>query len=112
MIVIVHAGQIVMNEGIDMHAFGSGGDAKGGVLRDTEKRGALADEEGPEALAAAQRRIAHRLRDAAFRAVGPGQQALEHLLHIGGACRERGLESSCLCGGRCHASADVEGFAA
>ncbi len=83
-IVIVHRRQIVMHQAVAMHHLDGAGDAQRAVLVDAEELGALHHQEGPQPLAAAQRRIAHRLEHAAFERVAHRQQRVEHRLQRGG----------------------------
>jgi hypothetical protein len=59
-VVVVHGGQIVMDQGVTMHAFQRAGCIQGLLRSDAEQRRALDHQEGPEPLATAERPIAHR----------------------------------------------------
>jgi len=96
-VIIVHGRQVVMDERIDMHAFGGGGGTQRWLSSYAEKRGALADEKGTEALAAAKGCVTHGLGDAAFRSLDARQQPVEHFRDIVRHRGKRGLEGFHLC---------------
>ena len=63
--VVVHGGQVVMHERIAMDAFERAGCVERARLLHPEQARGLDEQEGPEPLAAAERRIAHGLRQPA-----------------------------------------------
>ena len=86
-IVVVHRRQIVMHQRISVHHLHRCGNPRGTGLIDAEQRCAFHHQEGPQPLPAAQRGIAHRLGQPAFRALDRGQQNVESLLNGRGGAR-------------------------
>ncbi len=66
-IVVVHRGQIVMDERIGVNAFHRRSDAAERTAIHAEQTACLQDKESAQPLAATKRRIAHGLQHAAFR---------------------------------------------
>ncbi len=61
-IVVVHRGEVIMDQGIAMHAFQRAGRVQRLLHAHAEQGRALDHEERPEPLAAAERAIAHRFQ--------------------------------------------------
>ena len=59
--VVVHGGKIVMHQRVAMHAFERGGSVKSAFFRHAEQARGFDEQERSQALAAAERRVAHRL---------------------------------------------------
>ena len=91
-IVIVHRRQIVMNQRIDMDAFERERGAAGAIPIHPEQPRGGEDEQRPQALAAADRRMAHRPVEIGAGIVGDRQQLVEPPIDIGGYIGERGGE--------------------
>ena len=88
-IVIVHRRQIIMDQRITVHAFERRCRHQRTLARDREQGSAFDHQEWPEPLAAAKRRVAHRLEEALrphplARQRRIAEQALEH--GLGRAC--------------------------
>ena len=96
-VIIVHRGQIVMHQRIGMHAFHGRRDAPQRTAIHAEQRSALDDEKSTKALAAAQRRIAHRFQDAGLRTGDRGKQGLKAFFRKKGGVGQRRFE----CGDAC-----------
>ncbi len=58
-VIIIHGGQIVMDQGIAVKAFESGTRSRGCLGVPAKQGCALLHQEGPQALAAVQRAVAH-----------------------------------------------------
>ena len=71
-VVVVHTGQVVVDQAVGMDAFEGAGGAQHRPFLDVEQTGRLQREEGTQPLAGAEGRIAHGLGQARFRAVGAG----------------------------------------
>ena len=63
-VIVVHAGQIVVDQRIDVDRLDGGADADGAALVDREKASGRHRQQRPEALAAADRGVAHGLEQA------------------------------------------------
>ena len=63
-VVVVHTGQVVMDQAVGVDAFEGAGGAQHRPFLDVEQIGRLQREEGPQPLAGAQRRVAHGLGQA------------------------------------------------
>ena len=57
--IVVHGRQIVMDQGIAMHAFERGGGIEAAFLRHAEQAARGHEQKGPQTLAAAEGRVAH-----------------------------------------------------
>ena len=68
-IVVVHGRQVVVNQRIAVYAFERRRDLERGLCRDAEQARAFERQEGPQALAAAERGQPHGLDQAGGRAV-------------------------------------------
>ena len=101
-IVVVHRGQIVMDQRIDMDAFERSGDARGACLVDAEKLRRREDEKRAKPLAAADRGVAHRAIEPFARIAGNGEQLIELPVDLGGGLPERRLEREAGLGHRRH----------
>ena len=73
-VVIVHGGEIVVNERIGMQHFKRDSGAERFFLRYAEQGGALADKERPQAFAAVHDRIFHGLNHSFFGAGWKGKE--------------------------------------
>ena len=76
-VIVVHTGQVVMDQAVGVDAFEGAGGAQHRPLLDVEQIGRLKREEGPQPLAGAEGGIAHGFGQARFGAVGAGQQLVE-----------------------------------
>ena len=76
-VVVVHTGQVVMDQAVGMDAFQGTGGAQHRPLLDVEQIGGLEGEEGTQPLAGAKGGIAHGLGQARFRAIGAGQEFIQ-----------------------------------
>jgi len=76
-IVIIHAGQIIVDQRIAMDHFDRTGDADGGAFGDMEQAGRLHHQEGAQPLAAIEAGITHGLDHAVFRTVRQRQQTIK-----------------------------------
>jgi hypothetical protein len=86
-IIIVHAGQIVVDQGIGVQNLdGSGHPQSAGGIDAKQGRGAH-DQERPQPLSPRENSIAHSLVDALMQTMGLGQNPAQHPIHIlGHAC--------------------------
>ena len=80
---LVHAGQVVMDEGIGVQHLDSGTGPHRRRTRDPEQTGRGPDQEGPQPLAAGEDRVAHGLLHPAVEAVGLGQDGVQGLIDLG-----------------------------
>ena len=87
-VVIVHAGQVVVDQAVGVDAFQGAGDAVEAGGLHVEQFASLEDEEGPEALARPQRSIAHGLGQPRLRPLDRRQQGAEDRVGAGRRSRE------------------------
>ncbi len=76
-VVVVHAGQVVVHQGIGVQGLDRGADPQSPILRNVEQSRAGQDQEGPEPLSAGENRIAHRLLHPGVMAGGLGQEGVK-----------------------------------
>ena len=92
-VVIVHAGQVVMDQRVDVDAFDGEAHAKRTLPVDMEEAAAGDDEQRAKPLAATDRSIAHGFVQACARVFRDRQQRTEQAVDIGGDAVERRLEA-------------------
>ena len=84
-VVVVHAGQVVVNQAVGVDQLQGAGGAQHRTLRQVEEAPRLQSEKGPQTFAGAQRRVAHGLGEPRLGAVGPRQQFVQrHGDQVGG----------------------------
>ena len=96
-VVVVHGRQVVVDQRIAVDHFDSEAGSNGGGGRDAEDAGGLADEQGPQALAAVEAAVAHGGDEPLGRDAGAGQglgseQRVECALDVGSGGGEFGGE--------------------
>ena len=91
-VVIVHRRQVIMDEGVAMHAFNGGTRLQRAGFIHAKEASALGDEKGPDPLAGRQQRIAHRLHKARGGARCHWQEMVETSLDLAGKNLEMPFE--------------------
>ena len=97
-IVIIHGGQVIVNQAVDVYQLDCGG---GGIeLREgcTESFASQINQCWPQALAGAEHTVAHGLAQPRCPRIGQGERALEHLLDPGATLRNACREGRCFRG--------------
>jgi hypothetical protein len=76
-IVIIHAGQVVMDQTVGVDRFKRAGSAKDRTLFEVKHLGRFEGKEGPKALARTEGGIAHGLHQSLLWTIRAGQQLIE-----------------------------------
>ena len=81
-VVVVHARQVVVDQGIGVHALdGHGGPERVGLSGGVEEPPRRQHEDRPQALSSGHHRVAHGLVEPGRRFPGPGQEPVNRHLH-------------------------------
>ena len=91
-VVVVHRRQVVVDQRIDVDAFDRGAGAHRAGAVDAEQPAGREGEQRAQALAAADRGVAHRAVEILARIAGDGEQSVEQRVDIDGNLPQRGLQ--------------------
>ena len=90
--IVIHAGQIVMDERISVHGLQRRADPQRWAGGDVEQAGRRAHQKRPQPLAAGEDGIAHRFLHPGVTAMGLGQKLAQHAVHGRGCLGERRIQ--------------------